>query len=331
LRFFASTAALIALGGCASLGGNVKGSFSCAAPDGICAPSSTIDDRALAMISGTNGIGETGTIGQLPQVRTKMRAGRTAAASQRVPLAELDARRTQERVLRIVFQPYIDEQGRLHEASAIHAVVQNGEWQQQVLASATAIPDLNGQGAAAAPVSLAEALDRADPGFVDVSAIDPNLPDPAVVAAARARAADPVDAIRNDVAARLAPRAGRTPTPQPSIVSGQNAPAVTSAPTPASPSAMAPATIGAAAKETTTALGPKDGIRIPAAVAPSKTASGSEASARVKASPEYQVRAAEAEQTARRAAGAAELPDKGVTLKATVQAAGFPSAVPGDN
>jgi hypothetical protein len=33
------------------LGGNVKGSFACQAPDGICAPSSTIDDRALAMVA----------------------------------------------------------------------------------------------------------------------------------------------------------------------------------------------------------------------------------------------------------------------------------------
>ena len=32
-----------------------KGSFTCQAPDGICAPSSTIDDRALAMISGDAG------------------------------------------------------------------------------------------------------------------------------------------------------------------------------------------------------------------------------------------------------------------------------------
>src|SRR3546814_6268700 len=47
----------VALGGCATFGGNIRGDFSCAAPDGICAPSSTIDDRALAMISaeGTDG------------------------------------------------------------------------------------------------------------------------------------------------------------------------------------------------------------------------------------------------------------------------------------
>ncbi|MEL0254290.1 MAG: conjugal transfer protein, partial [Novosphingobium sp.] len=42
---------LAALSGCTTFGGNVKGNFSCSAPDGICAPSSSIDDRALAMIA----------------------------------------------------------------------------------------------------------------------------------------------------------------------------------------------------------------------------------------------------------------------------------------
>ena len=32
----------LALGGCAALGGNVRGDFSCAAPDGVCAPSALL-------------------------------------------------------------------------------------------------------------------------------------------------------------------------------------------------------------------------------------------------------------------------------------------------
>ena len=43
------------LASCTTMGGNIKGNFSCVAPDGICAPSSTIDDRALAMIAGEGG------------------------------------------------------------------------------------------------------------------------------------------------------------------------------------------------------------------------------------------------------------------------------------
>lgn len=37
-----------AIAGCASFGGNVKGNFACQAPGGICAPTSKIDDQALA-------------------------------------------------------------------------------------------------------------------------------------------------------------------------------------------------------------------------------------------------------------------------------------------
>lgn len=38
--------------GCVSLGGNVKGNFVCRAPDGMCAPTSKIDDQALAVMGG---------------------------------------------------------------------------------------------------------------------------------------------------------------------------------------------------------------------------------------------------------------------------------------
>ncbi|MCW2339179.1 conjugal transfer pilus assembly protein TraV [Sphingobium sp. B2D3A] len=44
--------ALTALSGCSLLRNNVKGSFTCNAPSGMCAPTSTIDDQALALISG---------------------------------------------------------------------------------------------------------------------------------------------------------------------------------------------------------------------------------------------------------------------------------------
>jgi len=41
--------------GCVSLGGNVKGNFVCRAPDGICAPTSKIDDQALAVMNAPAG------------------------------------------------------------------------------------------------------------------------------------------------------------------------------------------------------------------------------------------------------------------------------------
>ena len=192
---------LMSLNGCTTFGGNVKGSFTCQAPDGICAPSSTIDDRALAMISG-----DAGDVmipaGPYPTPAQQPRALRTAVAA---PLSDAHgqvAPRTREKVLRIVFQPYVDDRGRLHESSAVHAVVQS-EWQAQALADATPIPDSR---SADAPVqlSLVDAVEREVPGVVDVAAFDPNMPDPDVVAAARSRKPDPVAAIKADVASRLA-------------------------------------------------------------------------------------------------------------------------------
>ena len=330
LPAFASLIMLVALGGCASFGGNVKGSFSCAAPDGICAPTSTIDDRALAMISGDANGASTTPAGPYMDDAPKARAYRTAASDQRSPVQQVDAGRTRERVLRIVFQPYIDERGRLHEASAVHAVVARGEWQQQALATATPIPERNAIATSQRPETLVEAVDRADPPDTVVASIDPNLPDPAAVAAARARKADPVEAIKADVAARLAPRAGRTPavttgTPaassSASVAAGVSKPVAPSVPSAASKAATPPGTPVPAQAAAAAALS----TPLP------KTTSSAEAQARVKGDPRYQSATRSVEQTAQQAATDAVLPEAKPTPKATVRAAGFPAAVPEDN
>ena len=320
----AGLAALTMLSGCATFGSNVRGSFSCAAPDGICAPSSSIDDRALAMIAGESG-GDAVPAGPYMETRPKARAPRTTATRQIVPVVPGDARRTQERVLRIVFQPYIDERGRLHEMSAVHAVVQSGEWQQQSLASATLIPDRNAAVMRPMAESLAEAVDRADPAIVDVTAIDPDLPDPAVVAAARARGADPVAAIKSDVAARLAPNAGRNAPASVSPAEGslaQPAKALTPAPEAAGP-ARRP---GAAP-----AMPEARSVGSASVTTPPKTTAGVEAIARVKASPQYQARATQAQDTARSATAAGTLPAAKPDAKPVVRAEGFPASVPQEN
>lgn len=46
---------VLVLAGCSTFGTNVSGNFSCRAADGICSPTSAIDDQALAQISGTDG------------------------------------------------------------------------------------------------------------------------------------------------------------------------------------------------------------------------------------------------------------------------------------
>lgn len=313
------TAALAALNGCATFGTNVKGSFSCAAPDGICAPSSLIDDRALAMIAGESGAGEVSPAGPYMESRPRPKTARTAAVGQRLTIGQPDPRRTQERVLRIVFQPYIDERGRLHEASAIHAVVQSGEWQQQALASATAIPDRNARAVVPLAESLAEAVDRADTANAEVSAIDPNLPDPAAIAAARARAVDPVGAIKSEVATRLAPKAARTRALEARPVQTR----------PIAPTVQGVSASATAARDKDTGLHPKaSGV---VATTQPKITVGQEAAARVKASPEYRAGAAQAEESVRAAAATAMLPDAAPAVKPTVRASGFPAAVPEDN
>lgn len=197
---------------CTTMGGNIKGSFSCVAPDGICAPSSTIDDRALAMIAGEDGDRMITPAGPYSAPQSAGRGFDTAAAT---------PARSQERVLRIVFPAQIDGAGRLHEQTAVHAVVERGEWQRALASNAVATTPAQVQAATGADTLLA-AVDRADPPVVmeDSSVADPDMPSAAAVAAARVQA-DPVGYIKDQVARRLSktprrlsvsPSALRTPT-----------------------------------------------------------------------------------------------------------------------
>lgn len=119
-RTLGAGAALVAtasLGACTSLGGNVQGNFSCRAPDGICAPTSTIDDAALALIGADQGVIPAG-----PYSAPTMEAPRMIQAAANEPV------RSGEKVLRIVFPSHIDRAGRFRETTAIHAVVERAVW-----------------------------------------------------------------------------------------------------------------------------------------------------------------------------------------------------------
>lgn len=339
---FLGLASLAVLNGCTTFGGNVNGNFTCQAPDGLCAPSSTIDDRALAMVSGD--AGDTMIpAGPYQAPAQKPRASRTALSAPS-PVARTAvsaaASRTREKVLRIVFQPYIDDRGRLHEASAVHTVVQS-EWQAQVLADATPIPDRNQAAAQPAEVSLADAVDRGAPGFVDVAAIDPNLPDPEVVAAARARKPDPIEAIKADVKTKLAQGAKRRTTTASPAPSGTRTSSV--APLHLTPAHSAALSLGPDERASNPAkitLPPAvlvHGGPAPAAagaqaalVSPSKTASGPEAAARVKASEAYRGGQALVEESPRGARTGALQTGLEVLGNPTIRAASFPAAVPED-
>jgi conjugal transfer pilus assembly protein TraV len=310
--------------GCTSLGGNVKGSFSCAAPDGICAPSSSIDDRALALISGEP---VTISAGPYRHIAPRARSLRIAVGPVAAPA---DTGRTEERVLRIVFQPYIDDRGRLHEASVVHAVVEAGQWRQEAVVTATAIPPRGVASASRASETLAEAVDRADPPSALVSSTDPNLPDPAAVASARARKTDPVAAIRAVVAARLGPKASRTPVrgaeqrdPATQAVAAEG----TLAPRPASAPPQSQALQSSAIGSSANAAAPRSSGQGMSATQPSTAA---EAQARVKADARYRARAAEIKPSARQHGGATVRPGTDPVVKQTVQAAAFPTAVTED-
>ena len=92
LRAVVLAAPLLLASGCASLGGNVKGSFACRAPQGTCAPTSTIDAGA-----------------------TGIEKADTSDAQRTVTPTGEGVRR-----LQIVLTPYRDAAGRDHEARVIH-------------------------------------------------------------------------------------------------------------------------------------------------------------------------------------------------------------------
>lgn len=180
----------VALSGCATLGGNVKGSFSCRAPDGICAPTSKIDDQALAMIAGDVGqIAPTDAI-QPPDRGDPMMIPVSGGAH---------LTRSTEKVLRIVFPAHVDRLGRYREASAIHAVVERGAWM-------TAAAGPQGVEQAVAPRMEQRAMSDASPSLVELASASPEVAFPQ---------AAPDAAAVSSIAANSAP----SPAPKPDLPS----------------------------------------------------------------------------------------------------------------
>ena len=94
-RLIVSAAITLLAGGCASLGGNVKGDFSCRAPEGTCAPTSVIDAEATG----------------------------SSTASKTVTFASRNALESSLRTLQIVIAAYRDSAGRQHEARVVHVAL----------------------------------------------------------------------------------------------------------------------------------------------------------------------------------------------------------------
>lgn len=117
LKFLAATTVMVPLAGCMTSGTNMHGDFACRAPNGTCAPMSTIDAKAVA------GMGAlTQPIGGIVDPALP-REGRVVTASDGSPPA-----RSSDRVLRVVFPAHIDPSGIYHDESTAHAVVERGGW-----------------------------------------------------------------------------------------------------------------------------------------------------------------------------------------------------------
>jgi conjugal transfer pilus assembly protein TraV len=115
LRLLAMLPSLcLSLTGCVGHGTNVKGQFTCRSPEGTCAPSRTIDERAtreLASPDADSGFRE-----------ARQRAGIAA------PVGEADPSRTAERRLRVVFPAHVDEAGTLHDEAVAWTVIEAPHW-----------------------------------------------------------------------------------------------------------------------------------------------------------------------------------------------------------
>ena len=107
-RLFLCAGIASALSACTTFGTNVRGDFTCRAPQGDCAPSHVIDARATAEL------GEGASPHQIARVRAGVAAG--------------DTGRTLERTLRIVFPAHVDEAGTLHDEAVAWTVVENPRW-----------------------------------------------------------------------------------------------------------------------------------------------------------------------------------------------------------
>lgn len=196
-----------ALTSCASLGGNVKGDFLCRAPGGSCAPSTVIDDQALAQI---------GEARPLPASQT---SPWNMPRQQRPQIAEAGngVVNTPPRVTQVVFPAFVDSEGYLHEARKVKMVSQAGGWVQ--MAESTPNPVSQSRELSQANTALSGFKLVPEPVAISTSMLpsDSGIPTADAVAQARQKALvkQPMtpDEIKSVVEAKL----GSTPAAPPTV------------------------------------------------------------------------------------------------------------------
>jgi conjugal transfer pilus assembly protein TraV len=195
--------ALALTSGCTTFASNINGSFKCEAPDGICAPSIAIDDKALSEITSADANELMAPAG--PYKVDDGDGGRAQMANAQGVIAS----QNQSYKLSIVFRAYTDVAGITHERRAVAAAVAlPGRTASGVeLASRS-----RGRGEARGLLAAAQSA----PALMSVSAAEdatPVLVDAASAASAPKVAISPavkaVDRIKADVDAKLSKRARR--------------------------------------------------------------------------------------------------------------------------
>ena len=209
--------AALPLAACATLlGGNVKGNFSCSAPGGTCAPSTVIDDTALAMIQNARPMTPAARPWSQPPMRGE---GKVIAANN--GMAHRD-----RRVLKVVFPSFVDQRGYLHEARVVHAVADPGGWMQladsgNTLTTQAVKPPAQNMSMKTDDASTSSALagwsleQASGPAKGETSHTDRNAPDPAKVAAARERGLARLPTMPSEIKAAVDARLGVKPAPTP--------------------------------------------------------------------------------------------------------------------
>ena len=148
------------------LGSNIKGSFSCNAPGGTCAPSTVIDDQALSVIQNARPMSPAGPYFQPSARRPASVAALAPAGRGRLAAASEGLVHRERRVLKVVFPAFVDGAGNLHEPRIVHTVADQGGWMQLSSGEPNAGDQLAGRGdaAAAIPASLAGTMTAPMPG-----------------------------------------------------------------------------------------------------------------------------------------------------------------------
>lgn len=196
--------ALVLTSGCTTFGSNINGSFKCEAPDGVCAPSIAIDDKALSEITQADANELMAPAG--PYKVDDGDGGRAQMANAQGVIAS----QNQGYQLSIVFPAYTDVAGVTHERRAVATAV---ALPGRTASSVELVSRSRGRGEARGLLAAAQsapALISMTPGGDE----GPVLADNGAAAAtapkvAAAPATKAVDRIKADVDAKLSKRARR--------------------------------------------------------------------------------------------------------------------------